>query len=153
MDNETDLKIELISSEEDDSHLTDVHPYQLNTYGSDMTVELLSKKIDDDEIHITPFQRNYVWPPKKASRLIESFLLGLPVPQIFLFLEKDQRYIVVDGQQRLRSINYFLNEKFPGDKPFKLVGVHEKWSNLTFSELKEEDQRKLRNSILRSSIF
>ena len=76
--------------------------YKINTYGADMTLEILAKKIHEKEVSVPPFQRRYVWPIKKASRLIESFLLGLPVPQIFLFRrEKTQDLLVVDGQQRL----------------------------------------------------
>ena len=61
---------------------------------------------------------------EKASKLIESFLLGLPVPQIFIY-NKNEEHLVIDGQQRLKSINYFLTNKFPiesGDKfkKFKL---------------------------------
>ena len=65
---------------------------------------------------IPPFQRNFVWKQPQASRLIESFLIGLPVPSIFLYTDRSDmnNQLVVDGQQRLRTIAYFF-EGFFGD--------------------------------------
>jgi uncharacterized protein with ParB-like and HNH nuclease domain len=73
-------------------------PYSINTTGADMTLELLSHKIDQGDIEIPDFQRGQVWSLTKASKLVESFLLGLPVPQIFLYQEPDtKKLLVVDG--------------------------------------------------------
>jgi hypothetical protein len=85
---EDGIDLEKIKSEEEDLEI-DSAKYDINTYGADFTLELLSKKIDEKEIVVPEFQRRYVWPIKKASKLIESFLLGLPVPQIFLYRDKD----------------------------------------------------------------
>lgn len=91
---------------------------------------------------------------KKASKLIESFLLGLPVPQIFLYREKEtQNLLVVDGQQRLKTINYFLKGKFGDGSIFKLTGVKERWNNKKYDELELSDRRKINNYILRANIF
>ena len=76
-----ELDLEKIPAEEEDLDL-DIASYKINTYGTDFTLEILSSKLDDKEIKVPPFQRKYVWPSKKASKLVESFLLGLPVPQI-----------------------------------------------------------------------
>ncbi len=62
---------------------------------------------------IPGFQRNYVWDIKRASKLIESLLLGLPVPQVFLYEEGPNRFLVIDGQQRLMSIYFFMAQRFP----------------------------------------
>ena len=62
--------------------------YKINYYGADFTLEVLYSKLRNGEIKITSFQRKYVWTISRASRLIESFLLGLPVPQIFLYKEE-----------------------------------------------------------------
>ena len=62
---------------------------------------------------IPGFQRNYVWDIKRASKLIESLLLGLPVPQMFLYEEARNSFLVIDGQQRLMSIYYFIKQRFP----------------------------------------
>ena len=147
------VDIEKIKSEEDDLD-SDAAGYKIKTYGADFTLELLSQKLDEKEIKIPSFQRRYVWPSKKASRLIESFLLGLPVPQVFLYREQDtQDLMVVDGQQRLRTINYFFAEKYEDGSKFKLIGVKTQWEGKTYSELSEQDRRKFKNYILRATIF
>jgi len=113
MNNDEDIiEFEHIDAEEQDKE-QDIAKYKLNTYGADFTLEVLNNKIREKEIVIPPFQRRYVWDQKKASKLIESFLLGLPVPQIFLYREEEkQDLLVVDGQQRLKSISFFFEEKF-----------------------------------------
>ena len=104
----SDLDLEEISSEEEDLDI-DNAPYEIRTLGADFSLELYSQKINSGEIRIPDFQRKYVWPIKKASKLIESFLLGLPVPQVFLFQEASKRdLLVVDGQQRLLTAHFFL---------------------------------------------
>jgi uncharacterized protein with ParB-like and HNH nuclease domain len=54
-----------------------------------------------------------VWDLGRASKLIESLLLGLPVPQIFLYEAARNEFLVIDGQQRLMSIYYFIKQRFP----------------------------------------
>src|ERR1051326_576791 len=57
------------------------------------------------------WQRQYVWSQKQASRLIESFLIDIPVPVIYLAKNDDGKYEVIDGLQRLTSVfNFFDNE-------------------------------------------
>lgn len=149
----SDLELETIQSEADDLEI-DNASYDIRTYGADFTIEILSKKFDTKEIIIPDFQRRYVWPPKKAARLIESFLLGLPVPQVFLFREENNKdLLVVDGQQRLRTINYFINEKFENGQEFILRGVRSDWDGKKYSTLTERDRRSFNNYILRATIF
>jgi uncharacterized protein with ParB-like and HNH nuclease domain len=64
-------------------------------------------------VSIPGFQRNYVWDQKRASKLIESLLIGLPIPQIFLYEEGRNKFSVIDGQQRLMSIYFFKKKRFP----------------------------------------
>jgi uncharacterized protein with ParB-like and HNH nuclease domain len=64
-------------------------------------------------VKIPGFQRNFVWDIKRASKLIESILIGLPIPQIFLYEQGRNSFLVIDGQQRLMSIYYFVNQRFP----------------------------------------
>jgi len=151
--NNTDLELEEIISEEEDLDV-DNAPYEIRTLGADFTLELLSQKINSGEIIVPDFQRQYVWPIKKASKLIESFLLGLPVPQVFLYQEASKRdLLVVDGQQRLLTSLYFMEGKFEGKTPFLLKGVKQKWEGKSFENLDEGDKRRLKNYILRATIF
>lgn len=128
-------------------------PYTINTTGADMTLELLSNKIESGDIEIPEFQRGHVWPIAKASKLIESFLLGLPVPQIFLYQEPiTRKLLVVDGQQRLRAIHAYFKGIYKG-KVFRLTGIESEWNGKTFDELGDPDKRRLKNIPLRSTIF
>jgi hypothetical protein len=159
-----DLEIESIDSEVADAEAGPVR-YELFTFPADFTLEVLHQKWKNQEILIPPMQRGYVWTQYQASRLIESFLLGLPVPSIFLYVEKPtEKYLVVDGQQRLRSIFYFFEESFGEEKFGKRVvfrltlpdlapGKPNPWTGKKFSELREEDALKLKNSILRAFIM
>ena len=134
-------------------HNNALKPYSINSNGADMTLELLSSKLETGDIEIPEFQRDHVWPISKASRLIESFLLGLPVPQIFLYREpKSQKWLVVDGQQRLKAVHAFFKGIYK-TKEFRLNGLDSEWNNKTFEELSEPDRRRLKNVTLRATIF
>ena len=68
----------------------------------------------DKEINIQPaFQRMFRWTQAQQSRLIESMLLGLPVPQIVLFQREDGVLELIDGLQRVSSIIRFISGKTP----------------------------------------
>jgi uncharacterized protein with ParB-like and HNH nuclease domain len=75
--------------------------YDIATYPSDLTLQVLKDMWDEDSIEIPTYQRNYVWTIKQASLLIESFLLGLPVPQAFFYIDDEHKNLVIDGQQRI----------------------------------------------------
>lgn len=69
--------------------------------------------IENDDIELTPdFQRNFIWDKTRQSKLIESILLGLPLPSIYLSQYEDGRLTVVDGLQRLNTIRRFLKNEF-----------------------------------------
>src|SRR4051794_10501912 len=64
-----------------------VDEYDIVSAPNDWNVSTIVNFIESGAVKIPPFQRNYVWDIKRASKLIESLLLGLPVPQVFLFEE------------------------------------------------------------------
>ena len=90
-----------------------IDQYDLVSSPNDFNVKTIVDFIDSGVVVIPGFQRNFVWDVKRASRLIESLIVGLPVPQIFLYEQGRDRYLVIDGQQRLMSIYYFVKERFP----------------------------------------
>ncbi len=123
-------------------------------YGADFPVELLVTRMRHNDFIIPGFQREYVWKELEASRFIESLLLGLPTPALFLAKDKySQRYIVIDGQQRLRTLEYFYDGRFPDGKEFRLKGVAPHWEGLTFADLPPADRRMLSNSIIHCIII
>lgn len=69
--------------------------------------------LESGAVRVPGFQRNYVWDLGRASKLIESLILGFPVPQVFLYELERNRFLVIDGQQRLMSIYYFVKQRFP----------------------------------------
>ena len=97
----------------DEENDRDVIDYDLSATPNDFNVTTLFSFIESGTIVIPGFQRHYVWDIKRASRLIESLILGLPVPQLFLYEEARNRFLVLDGQQRLMSIYYFIKQRFP----------------------------------------
>ena len=151
MDNEDN---ELETEDEIEENSLKEAKYKIHYYGADFTLGILSKKLDETEIKVPQFQRKFVWPASKQSKLIESFLLKLPVPQIFLYREKDkQDLLIVDGQQRLKTINNFFKGLNEDGSAFRLVGVREEWEGKEFKELEETDKRLLKNTVLRTIIF
>src|SRR3984885_3081042 len=107
------------------------------------TVGEVVKRIRSDRYDLNPeFQRDFVWPDDKQSRLIESFLMRIPLPVLYVAEAEDGRIIVVDGLQRLSTFRRFLDNKlklsFPRaeeDPPHPLEGKF--FSNL---ELKLQER-------------
>lgn len=132
--------------------------YDISVSPSDPTLELLAQQISRGDIIVPFYQRKYVWKIAQASKLIESFLMGLPVPQVFLYVNSEDQLEIIDGQQRLMSVKYFFDGLF-GEadhrgrrQVFRLTGLSERsdYNGKAFLELPSKDQRKLRNSTLRA---
>lgn len=132
--------------------------FDISVSPADPTLELLAKKVRDGDIIVPFYQRRYVWKIEQASRLIESFLMGLPVPQVFLYVNDDDQLEIIDGQQRIMSVTYFFEGYFgetdeKGKRQvFRLKGLSERseYNGKTFAELSQRDQRRLRNTALRA---
>ena len=90
-----------------------IEEYDITASPNDFNVMTLCSFIDSGSVRIPGFQRNFVWDMARASRLIESLILGLPVPQLFLYEQQRNKFLVIDGQQRLMSIYYFMKKRFP----------------------------------------
>lgn len=95
---------------EPDVQLTE---YDITASANDFNVITIINFIESGSIILPPYQRNYTWDKRRASKLIESLILGLPVPQIFLYEEARNRFAILDGQQRLLSIYFFRKKRFP----------------------------------------
>lgn len=127
--------------------------YEIVNYPADTTLKGYVDLFDSKQIEIPDFQREFVWDIKRSSKLVESFLLGLPVPGVFLFKPRNVSvYMIIDGQQRIESVVRFQRGIFE-DKAFRLVGVQNRFLGRTFSELSEEDRFRLEGSVLRATII
>ena len=127
----------------------------------DPEITSLHQKWKRGKLNIQPdFQRGFVWDIVKASRLIESILLDIPLPVIYLSQEKDGVEYVIDGQQRLTSFFSFIDGKLPDPqlpfgKDFKLtsLNVFDKLIGKYFTDLPEELQDKILYYKIRTITF
>ena len=103
---ESDLKIRTSSE-------VGVTQYDISIIPNDFNITTIFNLIDSGRIEMPIFQRNYIWDKKRASKFIESLVLGLPIPQIFLYQKERNKFLVIDGQQRLLSVYYFIKQRFP----------------------------------------
>ncbi len=116
----------------------------------DLTLSNILEMYNDGDIIPQPeYQRDYVMDDKKASKLIESILLLIPIPTIYLCEESDNTLSVIDGQQRITSfIRYLSND-------FKLCGLEElkELNGKYFKELEKEYQRAIRQTTIHSIVI
>jgi len=139
--------------------------FSISSFGADYTVDGLIKRLEKKQIIVPKFQRRYVWDIKKASRFIESLIIGLPVPGIFLSrdaLDTDKGksetpsssspHLIIDGQQRLLSLQKFYNGFF-GEKKFRLSGVCDELNGKSYDELTPDDQGRLDDAIIHATII
>lgn len=155
MASKTDNEIALEQTEDDEEIYVD---YDIATYPSDNTLSVLHKMWEDGDIEIPDFQRGFVWTIKQSSLLMESFLRGLPVPPIFFFIDEEHKNLLVDGQQRLKSVFFFYEGYFGQEsksgrrQTFKLTGLNKnsKYSAKSYKDLSELERRKFDNSVLRA---
>ena len=136
--------------------------YSITSYGADYPVDSIVKRMESKDIviprfsrgdstEIVSFQREYVWPKSKADRFIESLLLGLPVPGIFLVKEQSGRLLVLDGHQRLFTLQAFCRGIINGQE-YRLDNVQDRFAKKSYSELDVEDRRRLDDSIIHATV-
>jgi hypothetical protein len=138
--------------------------YEIVTFPADYTLEGLVAKYKKSQIRVPGFQRKFVWTLPQASKLIESFLLGLPVPAVFLYTDpEDNTLQVIDGQQRLLSIVYYFDGFFGPEERgkrtvFALKGLNDRspYLNKTYAQLVETDEaaaNQLNDAVLRAFVI
>ncbi len=150
------MEIETLKGENQDLSAND-DLYNITSWGADMTLMDIIMSYQNNDIIKPELQRKYVWDRKEASRFIESILLGLPVPSIFLANTLDYSKLIVDGYQRIMTIVDFYNGIWSGDgRPFNLYNsevINKRWRNKTYKELSAEDQRRYRMYTIHAIIF
>jgi uncharacterized protein with ParB-like and HNH nuclease domain len=90
-----------------------IEEYDITAAPNDFNISTIYSFLESGFVRIPGFQRNFVWDIGRSSKLIESLILGLPVPQVFLYEVGRNEFLVIDGQQRLMSIYYFIKQRFP----------------------------------------
>lgn len=140
----------------------DPNPEPVAYSGSDFDVEGLVRRLDrgdiviptfgrNDDLETSGFQRRFVWNRPQMDRFIESLLLGYPIPGIFLVQQADKRYLVLDGQQRLKTLEAFY-DGIHGGRTFVLANVGEPFVGLTYKTLPEDLRRALDSTFIHATI-
>jgi len=121
----------------------------------EFTTEFLVKKYlqnietDENDIFVPDYQREFVWDDERQSKLIESLVLGLPIPIIFLAEVENGRIEIVDGSQRIRTIAAFVNNEL------RIVGLETltEMNDLMFEDLPLSRKRKINNIPIRTVVL
>ena len=146
VENENEVFEDLIGDDEIEPVEIPKEVRTLRTQSYDKSVRDLVSMIDDKDIDLDPdYQRNYLWDNKKASLLIESILLNIPIPVVYVAENQESQWNVIDGLQRLTSLyRYFKNE-------FKLtrLEVLNELNGLTYHNLPPKAKRMLGNGMFR----
>jgi hypothetical protein len=111
----------------------------------DLSVQTLCDQWDEKLLILPTIQREYVWDNGKASRLIESLLLNIPIPVLYFAETDEAKYEIFDGHQRTNSIVRFIKNEFP----LAGLSILKEHNGKRFFELPEREQRFLRMRTLR----
>ena len=105
----------VISDEQKEKAETEIveQSKRIEFYITEYSIELLANKMRDNEFFVPAYQREFTWEPERKSRFIESVVMGLPIPFLFFWEMEDGKLEIVDGSQRLRTIQEFVL-MFPG---------------------------------------
>ena len=117
-------------------------PTKIRVEKNNPTIELITRRISHDEINLSPdFQRKGgIWTIEAQSRLIESILISIPLPAFYVDASNDDRWLVVDGLQRLTTLKNFII-----DQSFALKGMEflEEKEGYTFNDLPRAFKRRI----------
>lgn len=138
--------------EEDDLLLQGVSFKEAVVQNADWTIETIATQIDKGNIDLHPeFQRRVAWDEVRKSRLIESVIVGMPVPNIVLAENKGHRgkFIVIDGKQRLVAIQDFLKDGYR----LRGLDMRPDLNGKLLNQLPPDDRDYLENATLRSTLI
>ena len=116
---------------------------------TDYTVEFVAEKVRSKEYYVPEYQREMIWDDTVQSRFIESVLIGLPIPFVFLWQDEDGRMEIVDGSQRMRTLRRFM------DNELKLTRLEllPETNDFHYRDLSEARQRKFNARTLRGIVL
>ena len=120
-------------------------PEKINIFTREPTIEQLLRRIDEEALDLAPdFQRQAdIWKPDVKSRLIESILIRIPLPAFYIDATNEDKWLVVDGLQRLSALKHFISDK--SNNRLRLSGL-EYLTDLegkTYDDLERRHQRRI----------
>lgn len=148
------LEFSVENDTDDDKIVMDnpFNPKDIDIKTKTMSMDNIIKRLKENEIDLAPdFQRNMnLWDDEKQSRLIESLLIKFPLPAFYFDGSDDNKWLVVDGLQRLSAIKNFVV-----DQTLRLTGLEflEKLNGHTFAELPRTFQRQIEEAEIISYVI
>lgn len=141
--------LDLGESDPGEGTTSDPKSRRLVTQSYDLSVSTLLEQWADGTLKLPEIQRQYVWDDVRASRLIESLLLNIPIPVVYFSETEEVNYLVIDGHQRIQSIARYVNNDFP----LSGLKVLSEFSGLRFQHLPEREQRQIKTRVIRAIIL
>lgn len=165
MNQEDQAEDQSVPIEDDAGEETLEYKFDLTFYGADYPVDGLVKRLSRSDIiipsfdpandlafEVEAFQRKFIWTKVQCDRFVESLLLGLPVPGIFLVQQSDKRLLVLDGQQRLLTMKAFYDGLL-NKKEFALQHVQAQFQGKTYKSLDDDQRRTLDDAIIHATVI
>lgn len=115
----------------------------------DFPVETIVARFIQDKFFIPPYQREFIWNERQQSQFIESVIMGLPIPMMFLAEDEEGTFEIVDGTQRIQSLEAFLSDDLELEGLKKLDTLN----GFRFRDLPSAQQNKLTSRALRLVIL
>lgn len=141
--------LDLGETELGESHSFPPPERKVITQSYDLSLQTLLERWDEGVLIIPEFQRGYVWDDNRASRLIESLLLNIPIPVVYLAETEEAHWEVIDGHQRIRSVIRYLKNEFP----LSSLQVLGDYKRLRFHQLPDREKRYLKARTIRGVVL
>jgi len=122
---------------------------RLHTDTYDFAISTILHYLEEGNMYVPEFQRRYVWNDAQASRLIESLIIQCPIPVIYLSQDKDEKLSVIDGNQRVKTLQRFVKDEFV----LKGLTAYPELEGQLFSGLDVRFQRHILNRTLRCIVI
>lgn len=122
---------------------------RIDFYMTEFTIEVLVDKMSKQDFVIPAYQREFRWDLPRKSRFIESLIMGLPIPFLFFWTNPDGFLEIVDGSQRLRTIQEYVQNNLRLSNLDEIPSL----SGTIFSDLSPSRQRKINNLSIRGIVL
>lgn len=148
-----------ITGKADDLYLGEVEPGESFTFppaerkvvtqSYDLSIQTLLEQWDNKVLELPETQRGYVWDDGRASRLIESLLLNIPIPVVYFAETEDAIWEIIDGHQRIRSVIRYVGNEFA----LNSLMIRGDLKGLRFFQLPAREQRYLQTRTMRAVVL
>lgn len=143
---------EIFEKEEDNEIEIPKEKRKLSTVSYDYSVEFIVSLMSSDNPKIileVPFQRKFIWKNDRASQLIESIIMNVPIPPLYFAEEEDGKWLIVDGLQRLNSIKSFFDNEFN----LRKLEIIKELEGIKFKDLPPKSKSLLKDGLLRVNVI